>query len=74
HHIGLNTWHSKDAPPAPEGTAGLRSFVITLPSQDALSAVIARLDAAGVTHTGTEDVIVRDPWTNTIVLRVAPSR
>jgi len=74
HHIGLNTWHSKNAPPAPEGTAGLRSFVIALSNPDALNAVVARLDAAGVPHTGTEDVVVADPWNNTIILRIAPSR
>ena len=28
HHIGLNTWHSKNAGPAPERAAGLYHFAI----------------------------------------------
>jgi catechol 2,3-dioxygenase len=28
HHIGLNTWHSKDAPPAPIRAAGLYHLAI----------------------------------------------
>src|SRR3989440_5179573 len=45
HHIGLNTWQSRGAGPAPETTAGLQTFVIALPNQDALMGVQARLCA-----------------------------
>src|ERR1700744_6089083 len=43
HHIGLNTWHSAGAAPAPEGSVGLRSFEIELPDEPALAARLARL-------------------------------
>ncbi len=71
HHIGMNIWHSRNAPPAPEGTAGLRGFTIDLPSEAASDAVIARLDAAGIPSTRTPAaVVVHDPWENTLLLQV----
>ena len=73
HHIGMNIWHSRGAGPAPEGTAGLRYFTLVLPSDDALRAVLARLDVAGLPYERDETantVTLRDPWQNTIVLTV----
>jgi catechol 2,3-dioxygenase len=71
HHIGLNTWHSLNAGPAPVGTAGLRFFTIDLPHEAARQAVLDRLTAAGFPFTQTGDLVtVRDPWQNTIVLRL----
>src|SRR5689334_8166192 len=48
HHIGMNTWHSRGAGPAPAGTAGLRFYTIELPSEEARAAVLARVRAAGI--------------------------
>jgi len=74
HHIGMNTWHSRNAPPAPAGTAGLRFFTLEIPSEEARAAIVARLDAAGIPSTQTSDaVIVHDPWQNTLVLQIGPS-
>jgi len=71
HHIGMNTWHSRGASPAPAGTAGLRLFTVDLPSEAARNAVVARLDAAAIAHTeAAGSILVRDPWQNTIALRV----
>ena len=74
HHIGLNTWQSRGAGPAPETTAGLQTFVIALPNQDALVEVRARLAAHGipVSEQG-DDLIVADPWHNQIRLIVMPT-
>jgi|HubBroStandDraft_4_1064222.scaffolds.fasta_scaffold25307_3 catechol 2,3-dioxygenase len=70
HHIGLNTWHSAGAAPAPEGSVGLRSFEIELPDEPALEAVLARLDAASIPSTRQCDgVLARDPFGNGVVLR-----
>jgi catechol 2,3-dioxygenase len=70
HHIGLNTWHSAGAAPAPEGSVGLRSFEIELPDETALEAVLARLDAASIPSTRQCDgVLARDPFGNGVVLR-----
>lgn len=69
HHIGLNTWQSRGAGPAPENTAGLQTFVIALPNQDALEEVQERLAAHGIPMLEEgEDLIVADPWNNQIRL------
>ncbi len=73
HHIGMNTWHSLGAPAAPADMVGLRFFTITLPNEDALNAVLGRLDAAGIASTQTDGVTaVRDPWGNVVLLQVGP--
>ncbi|MGI8827158.1 MAG: VOC family protein [Chloroflexota bacterium] len=74
HHIGMNTWHSRGAGPAPIGTAGLRFFTINLPSEEARQAVLDRIQSAGLqTRQSGEDIAVQDPWRNTIVLRAGSS-
>jgi catechol 2,3-dioxygenase len=71
HHIGLNTWQSAGASPAPPDTAGLRSFVVELPSPAALEQVRARIAAAGLpTRERAGALAVDDPWRNTVVLKV----
>lgn len=71
HHIGMNIWHSEGATPAPADMVGLRFFTVALPNEDALQAVLARIEAAGITYTRTGDVIaVRDPWGIIVLLQV----
>jgi catechol 2,3-dioxygenase len=71
HHLGLNTWHSRGAGPAPAEMVRLRFFTIDLPTADALQAVVHRLEAAGVAYRRTGDVVLtQDPWQNTILLKV----
>lgn len=73
HHLGMNTWQSRGAGPAPEGTAGLRFYTIELPSAAAREAVVARLTAAGIDHAASNGVVtVRDPWRNVIALAEQP--
>ncbi len=73
HHIGMNTWHSRGAGPAPAGIAGLRSFTIELPNEDARAAVLARVAAAGYAYTKSGPVVtLQDPWHNTICLTIGP--
>jgi catechol 2,3-dioxygenase len=73
HHIGLNTWHSRGAGPAPVGTAGLRFFTLDLPSAAARAAVVARIAAAGLEAAEAADAVtVRDLSRNTILLHVGP--
>src|SRR5690349_19700523 len=43
HHIGLNTWYSKDAGPAPKRTAGLFHTAILYPTRRDLAAAYQRL-------------------------------
>ena len=71
HHIGMNIWHSKDAPSAPAGTAGLRFFTVVLPSEEARHEVVSRLEEARIPYTRSGDTIaLQDPWKNTILLVV----
>ena len=74
HHIGLNTWHSAGAAPAPDGSVGLRSFAVDLPGEPELAAVLARLDAASIPSVRAPDgVLVRDPFGTGVVLRTQPA-
>jgi catechol 2,3-dioxygenase len=71
HHIGMNIWHSRNAPPAPAGVAGLRAYTIEMPSEEARAAVLERVRAAGLSARETGEVaIFEDPWHNTIVLTI----
>lgn len=71
HHIGMNTWHSRNASAAPPQTAGLRFFTIDLPSHAALSDVVARVRTAGVpVHEKNGRAMLADPWGNLLVLQV----
>jgi catechol 2,3-dioxygenase len=72
HHVGANTWDSRNAPPAPPGMAGLVEFAIDLPNKTDLAAAKARLEAAGIkTETDGEGLRVRDPGNNALRLRAA---
>ncbi len=71
HHIGLNTWESRGAGPAPEHTAGLNSFEIILPDRSALQEVQARLATAQIPfQESATSISVADPWQNHITLRI----
>jgi catechol 2,3-dioxygenase len=72
HHIGLNTWQSRGAGAAPEDTAGLKAFIVALPSRTALGDVQTRLDAHHIAYQQTDDdtILVDDPWHNHIHLKV----
>ena len=71
HHIGLNTWQGRGAPPPPPDAVGLRYFTVDLPTQKAYDEVIARVDRAGISSNQTEaGLLLHDPSQNGIVLRV----
>jgi catechol 2,3-dioxygenase len=55
HHIGLNTWYSKDAPPAPQRGVGLFHTAILYPTRKDLATVLARLVAAKYPLSGASD-------------------
>lgn len=55
HHIGLNTWHSKNAGPAPIRAAGLYHLAILYPTRKDLAAILKRLTEAGYPLTGASD-------------------
>lgn len=55
HHIGLNTWHSKDAPPAPKDSVGLYHTAIVYPHRKDLAIILDRLRRAYYPLTGASD-------------------
>jgi catechol 2,3-dioxygenase len=55
HHIGLNTWHSKNAAPAPINSAGLYHLAILYPTRKDLAEVLMRLIQAKYPLTGASD-------------------
>lgn len=55
HHIGLNTWYSKNGPPAPERSAGLFHTAILYPERKDLAIVLKRLLEAKYPLTGASD-------------------
>ncbi|MCA1667535.1 MAG: VOC family protein [Thermomicrobia bacterium] len=69
HHIGMNTWHSKGATPAPADMVGLRFFTVNFPTEAARKEVLDRIVAAGLPTTQIGDAVsVQDPWQNTLLL------
>src|SRR5688572_23610652 len=55
HHIGLNTWYSKNAAPAPIHSAGLFHTAILYPSRKDLALILKRLIEARYPLTGASD-------------------
>src|SRR5215217_3927600 len=43
HHIGLNTWYSKNGPPAPRQSSGLFHTAILYPTRKDLGIILKRL-------------------------------
>jgi len=55
HHIGLNTWYSKDGKPAPRNTAGLFHTAILYPTRKDLAVILKRLITANYPLSGASD-------------------
>jgi len=74
HHIGLNTWESRDGVPPPPGATGLYHVAIRYPDRRTLGDALLRLRAAGIELDGAADhgvseaLYLRDPDGNGIEL------
>jgi catechol 2,3-dioxygenase len=55
HHIGLNTWESAGAPPAPRNTTGLYHVAIRYPDRRSLADALRRLVDAVIPLSGASD-------------------
>jgi catechol 2,3-dioxygenase len=55
HHIGLNTWESKDAGPPPRGTTGLYHVAVRYPDRASLADAVRRVAEAGIPLEGASD-------------------
>ena len=74
HHIGLNTWHSKNGPPAPLNSCGLYHTAIVFPTRRDLAIALKRLIDAEYPLTGASDhsvseaIYLNDPDKNGVEL------
>lgn len=74
HHIGLNTWESKDGHPPPPGSTGLFHTAILYPTRAALADALHRVLSAGIALDGASDhgvseaLYLRDPDDNGVEL------
>ncbi|WP_103664780.1 VOC family protein [Gracilimonas amylolytica] len=74
HHIGLNTWHSKDQSPAPRNSPGLYHTAFLYPSRKDLAIILKRLIDKGYTIGGASDhgvseaIYLQDPDGNGVEL------
>ena len=74
HHLGLNTWESKGAPPPPRRTTGLYHVAIRYPDRKALAGALKRLVDARIPLSGASDhgvsvaLYLRDPDDNGVEL------
>ena len=55
HHIGLNTWHSKNGEPAPTNSTGLYHVAIVYPNRKDLAAILSRIIQAKYPLGGASD-------------------
>jgi len=55
HHIGLNTWHSRNAPAAPREGVGLYHTAIVYPTRKDLALIYVRLRKTDYPLTGASD-------------------
>lgn len=55
HHIGLNTWHSLNMPPAPKNGVGLYHTAIAYPNRKNLAEILNRLMEEKYPLTGASD-------------------
>ena len=74
HHIGLNTWHSKNAGPAQVNGVGLYHTAIVYPTRKDLAVILKRLTDAKYPLTGAADhgvseaIYLNDPDGNGVEL------
>ena len=68
HHLGLNIWRGRGAPPVPAGVVGLRHWTIVLPA-DEVAALTQRVIAAGAPYEDSRaGLVVHDPWNITLLV------
>lgn len=74
HHIALNTWNSKGAPPPPKNTTGLFHIAILYPTRADLAKAVQRVLDHGIRLDGASDhgvseaIYLRDPDDNGVEL------
>lgn len=76
HHLGLNVWYSRNAPPAEQNSVGLFHTAILYPERKDLAVILQRLQKAeyplsgAADHGVSEAIYLNDPDNNGIELYV----
>jgi catechol 2,3-dioxygenase len=74
HHLGFNVWLGKDVGPRPDGTAGLRRWVVVLERPEEVAAVRERVQSAGLPPEERDGgFLVRDPWGTAVAVATTPA-
>ena len=74
HHIGLNTWYSRGASPAPPTSTGLFHVAVRYPDRATLADAVRRVQEAGIPLSGASDhgaseaIYLQDPDGNGVEL------
>ena len=69
HHVGVNVWAGRGAPPPPHGAAGLQWFSVVHSSEAEREKTLARVQQAGIdVEARDEGALVRDPSRNGVLL------
>jgi catechol 2,3-dioxygenase len=72
HHVAVNVWGTEGAPPAVEGSLGLRWFRLSLPGPEALLELERRLDAGSIAYQRDDGTLrFKDPAGHTLIAAVA---
>lgn len=79
HHLGVNIWAGRGAPPPPSDAAGLIAFALRVPDHETWQALVDRLSAAGRrlepqrADSGGAASLVHDPDGNGVLLVSDPA-
>ncbi len=68
HHIGLNTWHSKGAGPAPINSAGLYHTAILYPTRKDLAFIFRRVSKQNIRSQGRRIMVFRKHYISMILI------
>ncbi len=69
HHIGMNIWNGRGAPPLPENSAGMKYYSLKFPNEELRTEKIRIIKEAGHVVIETEEgIFVKDPSDNLIRL------
>ncbi len=71
HHLGTNIWESRNGPPPSPDTAGISLMTFEMPDDVSMTALKARLEAAGVeTKTKGSGFDFADPWQTQVEVKL----
>lgn len=73
HHVGINTWHSHNAPPLGPNNLGLKSYTLEFLEETARKQLLSHLESKQlhVFTTPSDQPAIKDPFENIVILELA---